>query len=86
MLKTTKIIEGRKNHENKEWEVQRIVDVRINEDESREFLIQWKGYKSKHNSWEAERLLNCPNLIETYMATVENAKKALQREKRPLRK
>lgn len=51
----------------KEWEVERIVGVKYNEDNSREFLIHWKGYREADDSWEAETNLNCPDLIKKFM-------------------
>lgn len=71
--------------ENEEWEVERILDVYIKRDKTREFLIHWKGWRAKYDSWETEENVNCPDLIEEYMAKVEKAKSALPKELRTVR-
>lgn len=72
--------------ENVEWEVERIRDVWIKKNKTREFLIHWKGWRSKYDSWEAEENINCPDLIAEFMAEIEKAKSALPKELRPQRK
>lgn len=74
------------SEEDEEWEVHRIVDIRNKKDRKREFLIRWKGYKSNYDSWESEENLNCPDLIDEYMAKTENAKNVVPKELRPVRK
>lgn len=54
-----------------EWEVERIVGVKFNEDKSREFLVHWKGYDDADDSWEAEGNLNCPELLAKFASKVE---------------
>lgn len=56
--------------ENAEWEVEKIIDVHFNRDKTKEFLIRWKGYSSKSDSWEPEAHLDCKELIEKYMNKV----------------
>lgn len=34
----------------------------------RQFLVRWKGYSSSSDSWENEKDLNCPQLIEDFLA------------------
>lgn len=65
--------------ENTEWEVARIVKHRTKKNESREFLIRWKGYTSEDDTWEAEENLNCPELIREYLIEVEDAKYTTQK-------
>ncbi|GAB0095381.1 hypothetical protein DMENIID0001_107570 [Sergentomyia squamirostris] len=57
----------------KEWEVDRIVDVRYKKS-GREFLIKWKGWGANYDSWEPEKHLNCPELIKKVLEKVESAK------------
>lgn len=69
----------------KDFEVGRILDVVVHRNNKREFLIRWKGYSSKVDSWEPEENLNCRDLIDAYMDKVEAAKGTLMRELRPVR-
>lgn len=52
----------------KEWEIERIVDSRIDADSLQHFyLVKWKGYDAKHNTWEPKRNLDkCSNAIVAY--------------------
>ncbi|KAM0255665.1 hypothetical protein ACHAQJ_005508 [Trichoderma viride] len=60
---TTAVQGGRK-----EWEVEQIVDSRIDEETLQHwFKVKWKGYTSKHNTWEPKKnLANCKTLVEKY--------------------
>lgn len=60
--------------ENEDFEVDKILEVHHRRDGKREFLVSWKGYSSKDNSWEPEENMNCKDLIEKFMAKVEVAK------------
>lgn len=66
----------------KEYEVERIIEVHFKKDKSREFLIRWKGFSSKEDTWEPEENLNCPELINKFMEKVEKAKSIEARELR----
>lgn len=57
----------KKFDKNRDWEVERVLDVHFNKDKSRDFLIRWKGYSSKCDSWEPEQNLSCEGLIERFM-------------------
>ncbi|UKZ90331.1 uncharacterized protein TrAFT101_005354 [Trichoderma asperellum] len=52
----------------KEWEVEQIVDSRIDPETMQHwFKVKWKGYTSKHNTWEPKKnLTNCKALLEKY--------------------
>lgn len=71
--------------ENEDYEVERILDVYVHRDNKRDFLIRWKGYSSKSDSWEPEDNLDCTELIEKFMNKVDELKKVSQKELRPVR-
>ena len=54
----------------REWEVEKIVDSRIDADTCEHFYqVKWKGYSSKDNTWEPKlNLANCPGLIRAFEA------------------
>lgn len=60
-----------------EYEVDRIVDDRVEENE-KQYLIRWKGFSADDDTWEPVTNLDCPEIIEGY----EEAKK----KKRELKK
>ncbi len=53
-----------------EWEVDKVVDDRIDaETYVHYYLVQWKGWAPKHNTWEPKRnLSHCWSIIEEYEA------------------
>lgn len=71
--------------ENEDYEVERIMDVYIHRNNKREFLIRWKGYSSKSDSWEPEENLDCQDLIEKFMEKVNQMKNITLKELRPVR-
>ncbi|XP_076143103.1 chromodomain Y-like protein 2 [Alosa pseudoharengus] len=49
------------------YEVERIVDKRKNKKGKWEYLIRWKGYGSKEDTWEPEHhLLHCEEFIDQF--------------------
>ena len=66
----------------KEYEVEKIVEVHFRKDKSREFLIRWKGFSSNSDTWEPEEHLNCPELINKFMEKLEKIKNSDSRELR----
>ncbi|XP_033839763.1 chromodomain Y-like protein 2 [Periophthalmus magnuspinnatus] len=49
------------------YEVERIVDKRRNKKGKWEYLIRWKGYGSKEDTWEpAHHLLHCEEFIDQF--------------------
>ncbi|KAL7945104.1 hypothetical protein V8C42DRAFT_324578 [Trichoderma barbatum] len=51
-----------------EWEVEKIVDSRIEEETLQHFFrVKWKGFSDKDNTWEPKKnLANCKSLVEAY--------------------
>lgn len=66
----------------KEFEVDKILEVRFKKNKKRVFLIRWKGFSPADDTWEPEENLNCPDLISKFMEKVEKAKTADMRELR----
>ncbi|XP_078393917.1 uncharacterized protein LOC144677772 isoform X2 [Cetorhinus maximus] len=55
----------------REYEVESILNSRYMEG-GVEYLLKWKGYSPKANSWEPiENLLGCPRLVREYHAQLE---------------
>ncbi|XP_017776559.1 PREDICTED: chromodomain-helicase-DNA-binding protein 1 [Nicrophorus vespilloides] len=73
--------------DNKEYEVERILEVHFKKNGKREFLISWKGYSSAERTWEPEENMECTDLIDKFMKKVEKAKRydphALRSERKP---
>lgn len=69
-----------------EYEVDKIVEVRVKKDGTRDFMVHWKRWSSKYDSWEPEANLSCPDLIEKFMERVEKAKNSNTKELRENRK
>ncbi|XP_015119463.1 heterochromatin protein 1 [Diachasma alloeum] len=53
--------------EDKEYEVEKIVAHRTIKGR-RQFLVRWKGYNDDADTWEQEKDLSCPQLIEDFLA------------------
>ncbi|XP_049874039.1 chromobox protein homolog 1-like [Pectinophora gossypiella] len=66
--------DSEKADENAEYEVERILEVHHKKNGKREFLIHWKGWSSKFDSWEPESNLNCSELIKKFMDKVTVAR------------
>ncbi|XP_063979905.1 uncharacterized protein LOC135163926 [Diachasmimorpha longicaudata] len=54
------------NEEEKEYEVEKIVAHRTIKGR-RQFLVRWKGYNDDADTWEQEKDLSCPQLIEDFL-------------------
>lgn len=80
--KDSEIKEEESDGEEKEFEVERIIEVHFKKNKEREFLIRWKGFSAADDTWEPEKNLNCPDLIEKFMEKVDKAKKTDVRELR----
>lgn len=52
----------------KYYEVQRIVDVAVLPDGTRKFLVHWKGWSSRFDTWVPQEHLKCDKLIKAFDA------------------
>lgn len=48
------------------YEVENILDHKFTKNQRR-FLVRWKGFNSNHDTWEPEKCLNCPKILNTYL-------------------
>lgn len=48
------------------YEVEKLINDKIKRD-GRYFLVRWKGYTSKYDTWERESNLNCPGILKKYL-------------------
>lgn len=55
------------NSHNNYYEVERLLDDKI-KGNVRYYLVRWKGYSAKHDTWESERSLKCPKILKQYLA------------------
>lgn len=52
------------------YEVEKIVSHKIRYGKEM-FLVRWKGFESKHDTWERKDNLNCPQLLKKYYSENE---------------
>jgi len=48
------------------WLVDYLKDVRIREDGGKEYLVKWRGYEERHNSWEVEENIASQCIVAFY--------------------
>lgn len=74
--------ESSADEKTEEFEVSRIKEVHFRRDGSREFLVGWKGFAAKDDTWEHESNMKCPEIISQFMRRVNRAKDVTLRELR----
>lgn len=69
-----------------EYEVERIIDVHFKRNGVREYLVRWKGFGAKDDTWEPADNLSCPDLIEKFNEKLDKTKSTGAKELRVNRK
>lgn len=69
-----------------EYEVERIIDVHFKRNGTREYLVRWKGFGAKDDTWEPADNLSCPDLIEKFNEKLDKTKSTGAKELRVNRK
>ncbi len=69
-----------------EYEVERLIDCREKRNGTREFLVHWKGWSKKFDSWEPEDNLSCQDLIDKFLEKLEQAKGSSEKNLRVVKK
>ncbi len=72
--------------EDEEYEVDKIVQMRLKKDGSREFFVHWKNWSKDYDTWEPEANLSCPDLIQKFMKEFNENKNTFAKELRMNRK
>ncbi|XP_002740612.1 chromobox protein homolog 3-like isoform X1 [Saccoglossus kowalevskii] len=52
--------------EEEEYQVEKVVDKKVNKHGKIEYLLKWKGYSDAENTWEPKDNLDCPDLISEF--------------------
>ena len=59
--------EQKKQEQDGEYEVARILDVKFPKSGGRDFMIRWRGHGAEDDTWEPERNLDCSEMIKRFM-------------------
>jgi hypothetical protein len=79
---------GTSDEDTEEWEVERILNRKVSSADGKIlYLLKWKGYSRKHNTWEPEAALEgCPKLLKQFEKERRAAKRTRVRGASELRK
>lgn len=58
------------------YEVGQLLDDKMKTVRVRHFLVRWKGFTAKDDTWERESNLMCPTLLEKYIEKKKNNEKS----------
>lgn len=69
-----------------EYEVEKIIEVHFKRNGQRDYLVRWKGFTAKDDTWEPEEHLHCKDLIAKFNEKLDKSKNAVVKELRVNRK
>lgn len=78
--------DGDESETEAEYEVERIIDVHFKRNGAKEYLVRWKGFTAKDDTWEPADNLSCPDLIEKFNEKLDKTKSSGVKELRVNRK
>ncbi|XP_076041156.1 uncharacterized protein LOC143025407 isoform X3 [Oratosquilla oratoria] len=61
----------KKANPSSEFEVEAIMGMREKKGSKPEYKVRWKGWPPKYDSWLPEEELNCPNILNKFLATLK---------------
>lgn len=78
-MKKTPVRKRLRNYEtdddDKEWEVEKILDDRIDEDAVHYFRVKWKNFSVFESTWEPKKnLAKCKGQLAVYMRKMKGRK------------
>jgi Chromo (CHRromatin Organisation MOdifier) domain len=70
LLKPTKNEPTKENMELEEFEVEKLIDKRIQKGQT-QYRVRWKGFDEKDDTWEPRKNLNCPEKVQEFERSSE---------------
>ena len=60
-----------------EYEVEKIVMMRVKKDKTIEYLVRWVGYAAKDDTWELEAaVMNAPEKVQLFKRAISEVARA----------